>query len=279
MQKYVEGDISIIITLYKTPDENIRILNQYKNFKVLIFNQAERNDSKKKLDNLLKFNFEYYSSKKNLGNSKSSNILLSKVKTKYCLFTQPDVTIDELTIKKLLSSMKLRNDIIFAGPVIENEKSANSVEDTKQSYIEKEYLDASCMLCDVEKTREIGFFDENFFLYWNDEDLMARVNKSNYIMIQCLDAFAIHGISQSSKNSLIVDLVRGSSFKYGELLYDYKYKKFRLIKLLRQLIQNFLFMIFNFMLLRGKKSIKNISYLIGILIFVKFVVFNKKVLL
>ena len=48
MQKYVEDDVSIIITLYKTPDENIHILNQYKNFKVLIFNQAEKYDSKKK---------------------------------------------------------------------------------------------------------------------------------------------------------------------------------------------------------------------------------------
>ena len=278
MQKYVEENVSIIITLYKTPDENIHILNQYKNFKVLIFNQAEKYDSKKKLDNILKFNFEYYSSRKNLGNSKSSNILLSKVKTKYCLFTQPDVTIDEQTIKKLLNSIKSRDDIIFAGPIIKNEKSTN-VKNTSQNYIEKEYLDASCMLCDVEKTREIGFFDENFFLYWNDDDLMARVNKSNYIMIQCLDVFAIHKVSQSSKNSLMVDLIRGSSFKYGEFLYDYKYKRFRLIKLLRQFIQNFLFMILNCILLKGKKSLKNISYLIGILIFIKFVIFNKKVLL
>ncbi len=278
MQKYVEENVSIIITLYKTPDENIHILNQYKNFKVLIFNQAEKYDSKKKLDNILKFNFEYYSSRKNLGNSKSSNILLSKVKTKYCLFTQPDVTIDEQTIKKLVNSIKSRDDIIFAGPIIKNEKSTN-VKNTSQNYIEKEYLDASCMLCDVEKTREIGFFDENFFLYWNDDDLMARVNKSNYIMIQCLDVFAIHKVSQSSKNSLMVDLIRGSSFKYGEFLYDYKYKRFRLIKLLRQFIQNFLFMILNCILLKGKKSLKNISYLIGILIFIKFVIFNKKVLL
>ena len=108
MSKNIEEDISIIITLYKTPIENIQLLNQYKNFKVLIFNQAEKDDSeKKRLDNILKFNFEYYSSKKNLGNSRSSNVLLSKVKTKYCLFTQPDVTVDVLTIKKLSKSYEI----------------------------------------------------------------------------------------------------------------------------------------------------------------------------
>lgn len=278
MLKNAEEDISIIITLYKTPIENIRLLNQYKNFKVLIFNQSEEYDSKKRLDDILKFNFEYYSSKKNLGNSKSNNILLSKVKTKYCLFTQPDVTINDQTIKKLVNCMKLRDDIIFVGPIIKSDESISD-KDTEQNYIKKEYLDASCMLCDVKKTREIGFFDENFFLYWNDEDLMARVNKSNYIMIQSLDSFAIHKSSQSSKNSFKVDLIRGVSFKYGEFLYDYKYKKFRLIKLLRQFTQNLFFILFNFLFLRFKEALKNISYLIGIVIFVKFMILNRKPLL
>ena len=53
MSKNVEEEISIIITLYKTPIENIQLLNQYGNFKVLIFNQAEKDDSKKKLDEML----------------------------------------------------------------------------------------------------------------------------------------------------------------------------------------------------------------------------------
>ena len=160
--KNVEEEISIIITLYKTPIENIQLLNQYRNFKVLIFNQAEKDDSKKKLDEILKFNFEYYSSKKNLGNSRSSNILLSKVTTKYCLFTQPDVTVDVLTIKKLVNLMKLREDIIFAGPIIKSNEETET-KDKKQNYIEKKYLDASCMLCDVKKTREMVFSMKIFF--------------------------------------------------------------------------------------------------------------------
>ena len=151
MPKNVEEDISIIITLYKTPIENIQLLNQYRNFRVLIFNQAEKDDSKKRLDDILKFNFEYYSSKKNLGNSRSSNVLLSKVKTKYCLFTQPDVTVDDISIKKLVNLMKIREDIIFAGPIIKSNEGIKT-KDNKQNYIEKKYLDASCMLCDVKKT-------------------------------------------------------------------------------------------------------------------------------
>ena len=151
MSENSDKDISIIITLYKTPTKNIKLLRQYEGYKVLIFDQATNNDSKEKIGNLLKFNFEYYSSKKNLGLSKSTNFLLSKVKTKYCLFTQPDITINDQTIKKLKKIIKLKKNIIFAGPIIQTKKNYNH-KPAKNIYKIKKKLDASCLLCDVKKT-------------------------------------------------------------------------------------------------------------------------------
>ena len=37
----MKKDITVIITLYKTPLNRLRTLNQYKNFKVIIFAQGE----------------------------------------------------------------------------------------------------------------------------------------------------------------------------------------------------------------------------------------------
>lgn len=271
MSENSNKDISIIITLYKTPIKNIKLINQYKGYKVLIFHQAKSNNSKNKIDNLLKFDFEYYSSKKNIGLSKSTNFLLSKVKTKYCLFTQPDITINNQAIKKLKKIIELKKDIIFAGPIIQKKKNSNN-KISKNIYKIKKKLDASCMLCDVKKTKKIGFFDENFFLYWEDIDLMTRVNKSKYKMVEVLNSFAVHQSSQSSEGSLKISIIRAASFKYGEYLYDYKYKKFRIIKLFRQLIQNLLYMILNLIIFRGKKVLRNFSYVIGIVIFLKFLI-------
>ena len=31
------------------------------------------------------------------------------------------------------------------------------------------------MLCDLKKVKKLGFFDENFFLYWEDIDLMENL--------------------------------------------------------------------------------------------------------
>ena len=84
----MNNEITTIITLYKTPLSKLRNLNQYKNFNPIFF---EQNGSKKRrrIKRYFKFQFKYFS-EKNMGLSKSSNYLLSKVETKFCLFTQAD---------------------------------------------------------------------------------------------------------------------------------------------------------------------------------------------
>ena len=115
-------DITVIITLYKTPDHRLNSLNQYKNYKVLIFEQSSNKNLKKRIEINSKIKFKYYFSKKNIGLSKATNFLLSKVKTKYLLFTQADIKIDNNSIQNLKKGFKSRKDIIFAGPVFSKKK-------------------------------------------------------------------------------------------------------------------------------------------------------------
>ena len=108
--------ITIIITLYKTPTKKIYKLNQYKNFKNIIFNQESNKFFKKIIKKKIGFEFRYYSSKKNIGLSKASNFLLNKVNTKYCLFTQADIIIDEKAINQLAEILSKKKDVIFIAP-------------------------------------------------------------------------------------------------------------------------------------------------------------------
>ena len=110
-------DVSIIITLYKTPLKKLKLLNQYRNYPIIIFDQAPEYDSKEKIKKILNLKFDYYYSEKNIGNSKSTNFLLKKVKTKYCLFTQADITIDKISLNNLIIAIKKNKNVIFAGPV------------------------------------------------------------------------------------------------------------------------------------------------------------------
>ena len=271
----MKSDLSIVITLFKTPVDKLKTLNQYKNHTILIFDQATKNNSEQ-ISKTLDSEFEYFYSEKNLGLCKSTNFLISKVKTKYFLFTQADIEIDEISIENLIKGMNLRKDIIFAGPVFNSTKNLNEKDQLKEKYELKSKLDASIMICDIEKVKQISFFDEDFFLYWEDKDLMERINKSNFKMIQILNSFVIHDGGKSTLDSTRVKFIRRINFKYGELLFDLKHKKLRIIKILRQIFQNIIFIPLNLITLNKSKIIENISQLLGILKFIKFIFFKKK---
>ena len=66
------NNLSIIITLFKTPHHRLEILNQYKNYPILIFDQETKNNSEQ-ISKILDADFEYFHSNNNLGLCKSTN--------------------------------------------------------------------------------------------------------------------------------------------------------------------------------------------------------------
>jgi len=263
----VNKNISTIITLYKTPNDKLLNLKKYRNFPLFLFEQEGNLISKKNIEKKLKLKFYYYFSSKNIGLSKASNFLLKKVKTKYLLFTQADISIDYKSILNLKDIFKKDKDIIFVTPQI-NSKNKISKKKGKFSFVKK--INAACMLCDVKKLKTIGFFDEDYFLYWEDIDLMNKINKSKYKMVLANNIYAKHSSNQSSANSLKTLYFRTSNFIYGELVYDLKHKRLRLIKILRKIIQNFFLFFFNIIKIQLKESLKNFFNLCGVIKFILF---------
>ena len=261
------NNISTILTLYKTPLNKLNNLKQYKDFQLFLFEQEGSGFSKKKIQKILKFKFRYYFSKRNIGLSKASNFLLSKVKSKFLLFTQPDISIEKKDILNLKKIFGMDKNIIFVTPNIpQNKKNRHKIKYTKK-------IKAACILCDVKKLKKIGFFDEDFFLYWEDIDLIKRVNQSKYKMVIANNIYANHHSSQSSENSLKTEHIRKLNFMFGELVYDLKYKKFRSIKIIRKIIQNFLLFFFNLIRFQLQDSLNNFSTLCGL---IKFILYYSK---
>ena len=142
----MDKNISVIITLYKTPPNKLQLLKQYENYNLIIFDQGSKNNEKI-ISKILKKKFRYFYSKKNIGLSKSTNFLISKVKTKFFLFTQADIEIKKDSIKNLLKTIKSKKDVIFAAPVIGNYSKKNLT----KKYIYSNKLNAVIMLCDLKK--------------------------------------------------------------------------------------------------------------------------------
>ena len=116
-------DISIIVILFKTPLEKIESLKQYKNFNLIIYEQSVKFSSKKKIKDILGFDFKYFSSNKNIGLSKAVNFLIDKTKTRYCLMTEPDITISEKSILNLKKGISKNKNFLLSGPVLIKKKN------------------------------------------------------------------------------------------------------------------------------------------------------------
>ena len=255
-------DITVIITLYKTPIEKFKALNQYKNYKVIIFAQNEDKYYEEIIKKNSKIKFKYYFSKSNIGLSKATNYMISKVKTKYFLFTQPDIFIDEKSIQYLKNPFKNRDNLIFTAPSYKRIREKGFEIKTK--------LNAACMMCDTKKTKKIGFFDNDFFLFWEDVYLMRKINMSKFKMLLIKNAIAKHSPGSSSVNNVKVLFIRNLNFKYGEYLYDFKIKRFRLIKLIRQFFQSIIFFVLGSLSLNKNIAVKHIAGFFAIIKFVNF---------
>ena len=126
---------------------------------------------------------------------------------------------------------------------------------------------------DVKKMKKINFFDEDYFLYWEDIDLMNRINKSGYYMLQANNVLFQHYSSSSSDDTDEISIIRNKNYIYGEFLNDYKNNKLKIYKVFRKIFQNIFLFFFNIFIFRIKNSKINLAKLLGIN---KFIIFYLK---
>ena len=265
-------EISVILTLYKTPKEKLKNLLSYKNFKLLVFDQEGNKSTEKYLKKKFTNNLQYFSSKKNIGLSKASNFLFSKIKTDYFLFTQPDIIIKKSAIKKLIEIIKKEKNLIILSP--NHNKIFFNKKQKTINYVKK--INFSCILIDTKKIKKLGFFDEDFFLYWEDIYLEHKINNSKFKMAIANNIEVEHQASQSSKKDYITEYIRKKNYMYGEFLFDLKLNKLRFLKILRKFHQNLILFFFNLLIFRFNNSLDNFSKLTGIIKFIIYFISRKK---
>jgi len=262
------NNISVILLLFHTRKNLIENLKQYKDFKVLILDQSNDLELRKKIKKFLpKIEF-YLSSNVNMGFAKGINFLAKKVKTKYFLCTQPDIKINKKSIKYLLNTFNLKKNCIISVPKIDDFVNFK-IKNQQKIYPIKNIIGA-IFLAEKKKFLNINMFDENFFFYWEDVDISNRIQKSKYKIYINHNSKAVHTWS-STKFNLQTFYVKETNFKYGELFYQYKNNKLKYIKILRQPFTLFFRSLLYLILLNPKKSLSNLFRIYGI---IKFIIEN-----
>ena len=268
-------NLTVIIVLYKEPFELINeTLEKIKQFKIIIIDNDNNSEIKTKI--LKKFKiYKYILNNINNGFSagynqgiKLSNTLFTMVLGPDCLIAKDDIVI---LIEKLLlyensiivtpTSYDNKNELSYAGgPLPENADKDKILELDGDTCVESAL--GACMLFRTQELKKKNLlFDENFFLYFSDDDLCRNIKLLNKSIIQIKNAKCIHqhGIIKI-KNKFFKIYVREYNFNHDMLYYFYKNKSpkyFKLINEFKKKIPRYLIrIVVKFFLLQFKDVVK-----------------------
>jgi len=84
----------------------------------------------------------------------------------------------------------------------------------------------ACMLVKTNAIKDFGLFDQNFFLYFSDDDLCGRIRKLNKSIIQVYDAICLHKHGNIKvTNKFYKIFIREYNFTHDRLYYFFKNNK------------------------------------------------------
>lgn len=192
--------------------ENIQDLE---NFQVVIVNNDQE-----ELENFLDgFNVEIIEKKENVGFGKAHNLGFRKARGEYVFFLNPDTKIFPKTIEKILEVFSADEKIGIVGPIhVEEEKISDeehfgarktpfSTIGTKifrekeksgaQKYFETEWVSGGAMMIRKNLFSDLGGFDENYFMYFEDVDLCLQAKNRGWKIAVQPEAKIFHKSGQS----------------------------------------------------------------------------------
>ncbi|WP_415309099.1 glycosyltransferase [Candidatus Pelagibacter sp. Uisw_099_02] len=174
-------NITFIIVSFKSENviyDCINSLPQNSN-KIIIENSKNvklKKDLETKYDNIEVLLSE------NLGMGASNNIGIKRANTEFVFVINPDVKFKKDTFENLVISSKKIEDFAILSPMhnqsnFPNYKGGKNFLDKDQNIISVDSIDGFSMLINKEKFKNHIFFDENIFLYLENDDLCFKVKE------------------------------------------------------------------------------------------------------
>jgi GT2 family glycosyltransferase len=140
-----------------------------KNTKIIIIENSKDYKLKKFLEEKYKNLKVIINDNKGFGNA--ANIGALKAKTKYLLFLGPDTKLENKAIKNIIKIAKNFNDNFGAILPSDVNKKVKTILEVKRS------RGTALIFIKKDTFLKVGLFDESFFLYYEDNDLLERILK------------------------------------------------------------------------------------------------------
>jgi N-acetylglucosaminyl-diphospho-decaprenol L-rhamnosyltransferase len=253
------NDITVVITSFKSDDKIFGCLNSIDNqCQVILVENSSDIKIKEKIEKQFK-NVNCILSGENLGYGKANNIGLKKVKSKYALILNPDASLDKYTLSSFLKLAEKHPQFSIIAPY-KQEYKQNNFDLEKTNLVKVKNVKGFAMFLNLKEFEEIGYFDENFFIYFEEIDLCKRLTNSNKEIYLSSSITINHDGAQSHNKSINteMELSRNWHWMWSTFYYHKKHTGFIasffiiLPKLISAIFKIFLYFALNN---KGKKKI------------------------
>ena len=281
-------DITIIIVSYKSEKLIFQNLEIIKKFPTIIINNSKSDKFNTLMDDFK--NIKLITPDLNLGYGRANNLGVNQSKTPYFLIVNPDILLNEKLINTLYSTfLNYNDDIGVVGPAlydsnmkrrtngsishvkkIRGSKLSSSINNIPEDNMCCDFLVGCCLFMKRDFFMELGGFDKDFFMYFEDNDLCDRIIKNGKTVVEVPSAKVIHLENSSSKKNSFQNYKLALIHKISE--YIYLKKKISLIDLIiiitKHAVDYLQRFIFNLLFFKFKKSIKNFLRLVSIFLYI-----------
>ena len=244
--KYKDNSCTIIIVTFNSAHciPQLEFLNDIS--EVVFVDNSSEDDTRELVATKIP-NAKILVNNKNKGFGAANNIALSQTTTRYSLLLNPDCITTADEIKKMLQAANTHPDAAIIAPhLIRKDDSIEvSYRWPHANWISKGpqaegpccvgFACGAALLLNMEVMRDIGFFDETFFLYYEDEDLCQRVfnYKKQIVLIPDIHVTHFSRGSVKGKNPLKSEFIRGYHHAQSKLIFEHKHVSARSAALLR----------------------------------------------
>ena len=182
-------NLTIVIVTFKSEEVIHDCINSIGNgIKIIIVENSNNPEFKSKIEKTYS-NVECVISTENLGMGRGNNLGINLTKTDYVLILNPDVILRKNSVDELfIAASKISNFAILA-PISDNKDYPNykldDISEVKNFLFEVKSVDGFAMLLNKKRidenmnTKNQSYFDENFFMYLENDDLCKRLKDKN----------------------------------------------------------------------------------------------------
>jgi N-acetylglucosaminyl-diphospho-decaprenol L-rhamnosyltransferase len=222
-------------------------------FPIIVVDNSLNFEFKKEIEKQFK-NVEVIIPRKNLGFAAGMNLGIKSSKTNYVFINSPDVIISNNSIEKLVDKISLIDNFALLGPTYLDESVNKNYHELKNSNTYKnlnlkevKWIDNNFII-NKSEINKIGFFDEDFFMYYENFDLCHRILENKKKMYVCSDIKFVHQGTNSTDQKFTTEVQLSKSWHYSWSKYFFFKKHYGVLFALKKIMPNFL------------RSIKKIFY-------------------